>query len=49
MMSEFPPEFRPSTVTFFAPFKSIKWPETVPEIVRAPLGLIVKEFQAPVG
>ena len=43
MMSEFPPEFKPSMVTFFAPFRSIKWPESVPETVRAPLGLMTIE------
>src|ERR1700680_2471974 len=42
--SEFPPVFRPSIVTFFAPLKLISGlPAAIaPEIDRAPLGVMVR-------
>jgi hypothetical protein len=48
IVKEFPPVFNPSMVTLSAPLKFMSGaPATVPEIVRAPVGLIVILVQAP--
>ena len=44
---EFGAEFRPSTVTLSAPFKSMRGPAIEPAIVRAPLGVIVRLVHKP--
>ena len=46
----FPPEFNPSTVTLVQrePLNVISGPATVPEIVHAPLGWIVRDVHAAV-
>src|SRR5262245_38415158 len=49
IVSALPPVLRPSIVTLSAPFRSTRWPVTVPEIVRAapPTGLIaMDEYEA---
>ena len=43
IVSELPPVLRPSMVTLVAPLRSMKWPEIVPETVRAPFGLMTIE------
>ena len=47
IVSEFPPLFNPLIVTLLTPLKSITGPATAPDIVRAPLGVIVSEVHIP--
>jgi hypothetical protein len=46
MMSELPPVFKPSMVTWSAPFRKIRPPPLMePEMTLAPLGLMAKLVQ----
>ena len=47
MTSELPPVFNPSMVTLSAPLRSISGFDTEPDIVRAPLGLMMRLVHIP--